>query len=87
MHDLERYKPFQSFWLPVAYAAILGKVGRIEEAKGHLRRAEAQKPDFSSRAYGLFRRTLKVDPIIEDLMEGLGSAGMAIEGSRVPAGP
>ena len=77
--DLERHRPFLGFWIPVAYAAILGKLGRIEEANVHLRKLEEQKPDFAHRARELFRRTLKIDSIIDELIDGLRGAGLPVE--------
>ena len=77
--EVQNYSPYLSYWLPAAYAAILGRVGRIDEAKTYLEQVEQQKRDFSSRAHELFRRTLKIEPIIVDLIDGLRLAGMAIE--------
>jgi len=35
-----------------------------------------QKPDFAPRAHELMRRTLKIDTVINDLIDGLRAAGM-----------
>jgi len=79
LFDLERNRPFLGFWIPVTYAAILGKLGRIEEANVHLRKLEEQKPDFADRAHELFRRNLKVDSIVDDLIDGLNEAGLHVQ--------
>jgi len=42
---------------------------------------EEQKPEFAHRAQELFRRTLKIDSIINDLIDGLGRAGLSIDDS------
>ena len=67
------------FWLHVAYASTLAKLGRIDEVEVHIKRLEEQKPDFASRARELFRRTLKVDALIEDLIDGLRRGGLPVE--------
>jgi TolB-like protein len=77
--EVQNHSPYLSYWLPAAFAAILGSVGRIDEAKTYLEQVKEQKPDFGSRAHELFRRTLKIEPIIVDLIDGLRLAGMAIE--------
>ena len=77
--EVEKYNPYLGFWPPVVLAAILGRLGRIEEAKVHLQHLEEQKPDFASRARELLRRTLKIDSIIDDLIEGLRAAGMPVD--------
>ena len=77
--EVRKYNPYLGFWSPVALAAILGKLGCIDEAEAHLQHLEEQKPDFASRAHELFRRTLKIDAIIDDLIEGLQAAGLQID--------
>lgn len=71
-------RPFIAFWLDVALAAILGKLGRIDEAQGHIRNVVEMKPDFANRARELLRRTVKIDPLIEDLIGGLRAADLSI---------
>lgn len=73
---VERYHPYQGFWPAAVCGAILGRLGRINEARQHLEDLEEQKPDFPSRARELFRRTLKIDSIIDDMIDGLCAAGM-----------
>lgn len=75
--ELEKYQPFQSYWTPVAFAAILGKLGRIAEARVHVKQVKTQKPDFPSRAHELLRRTVKIDALIDDVLDGLRRAGMS----------
>jgi len=76
--EVQNHSPYQSFWLPVVYAAILGKLGRIDEAKVHIEQVEEHKTDFASRAHELFRRTLKIDTLIDDLIDGLHRAGLPV---------
>jgi hypothetical protein len=68
-----------SFWDDVVVAAIFGKLGRADEGRPHLERLALQKPDFAGRARGLFRRALKIEPLIDDLIDGLRMAGMTID--------
>jgi adenylate cyclase len=76
--ELEKHDPFFTFWLPAVRASILGNLGRLDEAQTHLHQVREQKPDFAPRARELFRRSLKIDSIVEDLIEGLRTGGMAI---------
>jgi tetratricopeptide (TPR) repeat protein len=77
--ELEKHDPFFTFWLPVVRASILGNLGRLDEAQTHLHQIREQKPDFAPRARELFRRSLKIDSIIDNLIEGLRQGGMAVE--------
>jgi hypothetical protein len=67
-----------SFWNHVMLAAIHGKLGRLDDARPHIRRVSESKPDFAGAARELIRRSLKIDPLIADLIDGLRRAGMAI---------
>jgi len=77
--ESRKYSPFMSFWDDVVVAAIFGKLGRADEGRPHIERVALQKPDFAGRARDLFRRTLKIEPLIDDLMDGLRMAGMTID--------
>jgi len=77
--ETQKHLPFLSFWNDVVQAAALGKLDRVEEATIHLGQINEQKPDFAVRARELMRRSLKIDPVIDDLIDGLHTAGMAIE--------
>jgi hypothetical protein len=37
---------------------------------------ERQKPDFIGRARELIRRSLKIDAVVDDLIDGLRTAGL-----------
>ena len=76
--ELQKSNAFMSFWLPTVYATILGKLGRIDEAQVYLEQLTLQKPDFASRAYELMWRTLKIDAVLEDSIDGLNKAGLSI---------
>ena len=83
-HDYEgaltettNHLPFIGYWDDVVQAAMLGKLGRKDEASQHVERVAQDKPDFCSRARELIGRALKIDPLIDDLLDGLRRAGMA----------
>lgn len=78
LEETRKHFPFIDFWNDVMLAAMLGKLGRADEAGPHVERIAAQKPEFPGKARELFRRSLKIDPLIDDLIEGLHSAGMHI---------
>lgn len=77
--EVRKHHPFMSYWDDVALAAILGKLGRVDEARPHLDRVLDLKPALAARARELMRRTLKIDTLIDDVIDGLRAAGMSIE--------
>jgi len=79
--ETQKHLPFMSFWDDVVQAAVLGKLGRVDEATIHIGQIEEQKPDFTVLARELMRRSLKIDPLIDDLIDGLNRAGMRIDTS------
>jgi tetratricopeptide (TPR) repeat protein len=70
------YHPFISFWDDVMIAALLERLNRTEEARPHIRAAVARKPDLDGRASELIRRTLKIDGLVEDLLDDLQRIGL-----------
>jgi adenylate cyclase len=74
--ETRTHRPFMGFWDGVMLAALLGKIGRIDEAKPQLEAALEQKPDLVGRVRELMRRGLKIDAVIDDLVEGLLLAGL-----------
>ena len=73
----QTYHPFISFWNDVMIAALLGLLDRIDEAQPHVAVVMQQKPDLAGRAAELMRRSLKIDDLIDDLVQGLRRAGLA----------
>jgi tetratricopeptide (TPR) repeat protein len=78
--DTRKHLPFISFWDDVLQAAILGKLGRVGEASPHVDRLRRSKPDFEERARELFGRALKIEPLVDDLVDGLRAVGMRVDG-------
>jgi TolB-like protein len=82
-HDYEgaltvttKHLPFIGYWDDVVQAAMLGRLGRTDEAQPHVEAALEQKPDLAARAEELIRRALKIDSLVDDLVDGLRAAGM-----------
>ena len=65
-----------SFWDDVILAAVLGKPHRIGEARSQVDRVIDHKPDFTGQALELIRRGLKVDAVVDDLIDGLRTVGL-----------
>jgi adenylate cyclase len=78
LDETRKHMPFRVFWDDVMIAAILGRLGRIDEAQPHLEAALEQKPELATRVRELVRRALKIDPLIDDLVEGLRAAGLPV---------
>ncbi len=76
--ETRKHLPFMGFWDDAMLAAMLGKLGRTDEAGPHIDRVTGQKPDFAGRARELFRRSLKIDSIVDELIDGLRTAGMQV---------
>jgi len=71
-----KHLPFIDFWDDVVQASVLGKLGRVDEARPHLDAARASKPDLAGRVRELMRRSLKIDDLIDDVVDGLRIAGL-----------
>ncbi|MEE4271506.1 MAG: hypothetical protein V2I67_07530, partial [Thermoanaerobaculales bacterium] len=76
LDETRKHMPFRAFWDDVIIAAMLGKLGRIDEAQPHIEAALEQKPDLATRVREFMRRGLKIDPLIDDLVDGLHAAGL-----------
>jgi adenylate cyclase len=78
LRETQKHLPFMSFWDDMMLAAIHGKLGRPDDARPHIRRVSEHKPDFAGAAPELIRRSLKIDPLIDDLIDGLRAAGLPV---------
>ncbi|MDH3735233.1 MAG: hypothetical protein OEU54_17010, partial [Gemmatimonadota bacterium] len=63
-------------WGPVARAAALGRLGRLEEARYEYEDVLARQPEFEVRARKLLGRLLCSDGILEAVLGGLNAAGL-----------
>lgn len=80
--EIQQYNSDGSFWGPALLAAVLGKLGRRSEAQLHIEELVKLKPDFASRAGELLRRSLKIEGISDELIDGLRRAGLTIKERR-----
>ena len=74
--ETSKHRPFISFWDDAMIAAILGRLGRFDEARPHIESLREHKPDLGARARELMRRSLKIDALIDALVGGLRAAGL-----------
>jgi adenylate cyclase len=58
-------------------AAALGRLGRQDEARTAVGEMLKLTPDFASRGRWLIGRYVKVDDLIDTIIEGLRKAGLA----------
>ena len=65
-------------WQPVLLSAALGKLGRSEQATEANAKLLEWKPDFGGRARELIQRSVKTPGLVDDLLDGLRKAGVAI---------
>ena len=65
------------FWDPVMRAAALSQLGRQNEAKTAVSQLLKLEPDFATRGRWLIGRYLKVDDLVDTIIEGLRKAGLA----------
>ncbi len=63
-------------WSPLERAAVLGQLGRIEEARIALDEALAIHPDFADDPYRYLNCFILQDELVEHVIEGLRKAGL-----------
>jgi adenylate cyclase len=66
-------------WGPMLRAAVLGQLGRAEEAAAAASELRHIVPDFESRARDLTSRPILSDAIVEALLDGLRKAGLDLK--------
>jgi adenylate cyclase len=65
------------FWDPVMRAATLVQLGRQNQAKAAVSQLLKLEPDFATRGRSLISRYVKVDDLVDTIIEGLRKAGLA----------
>ena len=65
------------FWDPVMRAAALGRMGRQNEAKAAGSKLLELEPEFATRGRWLISCYVKVDDLVDTIIEGLRKAGLA----------
>jgi hypothetical protein len=63
---------------PIIRIAVLGQLGRQEEANQAIDELLALVPDFRTRGHSLIRRFAYLDEHVEMLVEGLRKAGLTM---------
>jgi len=71
-------------WHAVMAAAVLGKLGRTDEAAYHAGVLKDIKPDFCTRGRELMGRTVKDASVIDEIVDGLRRAGLDVSGGSNP---
>jgi adenylate cyclase len=64
------------FWDPMMRAATLGQMGREHEARAAVGELLKLEPDFAGRGRRLISHYVKVDDLIDKIIEGLQKAGL-----------
>jgi TolB-like protein len=78
LQEAHQFQMPQFFWDPLLRAAVLGQLGRDQEAAQALTELLAVKPDFPSQARFLIGCYAKSPYLVEGLMDGLRLAGLKI---------
>ena len=66
----------EMFWDPLMRTAVLGKLGRKSEAKNAADHLLKLEPDFEIKGRRMISRYIKVDDLVEKIIEGLQIAGL-----------
>jgi len=64
-------------WDPLMRAAALGRLGRRAEAITAIKQLLELVPDFTTRGRELISGYVKVDDLVDKIVEGLREAGLA----------
>ena len=76
--EANQYEMPSLFWGPMLRAAVLGQLGRTDEAKVHIDHLKQLKPDFEEKAFYLISRFVKEDELVDQIIDGLRKAGLTI---------
>ena len=66
------------FWGPMLRTAVLGQLGRKDDAAKDISDLKILKPDFESKAHYLISKYVKEQDFVEKIIEGLRMAGLKI---------
>jgi hypothetical protein len=67
------------FWYPLAKAASLGLLDRIDEGRRYAAELLQLKPDFRNDGRRLIRKFVKFDDIVDRIIEGLNKVDLEID--------
>lgn len=75
--EMERMGFRVGFWDSAAKAAVLGKLGRVDEARDAIEELLALKPDFPHRVLEILSRSTHLALFAVDFLDGLSRAGLS----------
>jgi adenylate cyclase len=73
-----QYRDPVFFWRSLMRACALGHLGRREDARAEVAELVARKPDFPGRGRTLIGRFVKFPDLLEQVVDGLQKAGLAL---------
>ena len=76
--EANRFNTPDYFWDPLIRTAVLGQLGRQEDAEKAMGELLALMPDFESRGRSVLKRLVFVDENVEILLVGLRKAGLDV---------
>jgi tetratricopeptide (TPR) repeat protein len=71
-----RYQDTGFFWRSLMRSCCLGHLGRLEEARAEVADLLRKKPDFAGRGRTLIGRLIKSPGLLEQIADGLKTAGL-----------
>jgi len=77
-HHARQVQMPQFFWDPLLRAAVLGQLGRTEEAQAAIAELLQVKSDFAATGLRLISHFVKLEELLETLLEGVRKAGLEI---------
>ena len=80
LEELEPVLGSGDFWGPLARAATLGQLGRLEEGREAVEELRALKPDISERGHILIGHSVKDGDVSQKITEGLAKVGLNLTG-------
>ena len=75
--EAQKFNYPELFWDPVMRAAALGRLERHTEAKAAVSQLLELEPNFATRGRWLISRYIKVDDLVDTIIEDLRKAGLA----------
>lgn len=76
--EMERVGFRVGFWDSAAKASVLGKLGRVEEARDAIEELLTLKPDFPHRVLEILSRSTHLARFAFDFMDGISRAGLSV---------
>jgi len=81
--ESQNYQIPDLFWGPMLRAAVLGQLGRFDEAQPEIKHLTSLKPDFKHKAKYLISLFVKEDDLVQVIIDGLVKAGLKIKNKEM----